>query len=186
MPSVKARLVIGLHELQVLRKVKWSSVRWTVLAVQWLRRWLNMLRNSFNMTDVLQLENLLLNSKYPWEVWTTLLVPSHIQTCVLLGFHEAKPTIKKLWRKKSLQICSPVMRLMVQALGHRLSLGLKLGSINPLNTELNPICCLLALLGAHDFLHVSRIRVKSLTLRRLMSYIYIYMEHPFLMFLDHT
>ena len=27
---------------------------------------------------------------------------------------------------------------------------------------------------------------KGLTLRRLMSYIYIYMEHPFLMFLDHT
>jgi len=26
----------------------------------------------------------------------------------------------------------------------------------------------------------------NLTLRRLMSYIYIYMEHPFLMFLDHT
>ena len=35
--------------------------------------------------------------------------------------------------------------------------------INPLNAELNPICCLLALLGAHPFLHVSRIRVKSLT-----------------------
>ena len=57
---------------------------------------------------------------------------------------------------------------------------------NPLNPELNPICYLLALLGAHHFLHVSRIRVKFLTLRRLMSYIYIYMEHPFLMFLDHT
>jgi len=28
--------------------------------------------------------------------------------------------------------------------------------INPLNPELNPICCLLALLGAHHFLHVSR------------------------------
>ena len=30
--------------------------------------------------------------------------------------------------------------------------------------------------------------MRSLTLRRLMSYIYIYiyMEHPFLMFLDHT
>ena len=27
---------------------------------------------------------------------------------------------------------------------------------------------------------------KSLTLRLLMSYIYIYMEHLFLMFLDHT
>jgi len=33
-------------------------------------------------------------------------------------------------------------------------------NINPLNPELNPICYLLALLGAHHFLHVSRIRVK--------------------------
>jgi hypothetical protein len=32
--------------------------------------------------------------------------------------------------------------------------------INPLNAELNPICHLLALLGAHLILHVSRIRVK--------------------------
>jgi len=44
-------------------------------------------------------------------------------------------------------------------------------AINTLNPELNPICYLLALL-AHHFLHVSRIRVKSLTLRLLMSYIY--------------
>ena len=44
-------------------------------------------------------------------------------------------------------------------------------SVNPLNAELNPICHLLALLGVH-FLHVSRIRVKSLNLRLLMSYIY--------------
>ena len=43
---------------------------------------------------------------------------------------------------------------------------------NPLNAELNPICYLLALLGAHHFLHVSKIRVKSLILRLLMSYIY--------------
>ena len=47
-------------------------------------------------------------------------------------------------------------------------------SVNPLNPELNPICCLLALLGAHHFLNFSRIMVKSLTLRLLMSYIYIY------------
>ena len=47
-------------------------------------------------------------------------------------------------------------------------------SVNTLNAELNPICCLLALLEAHHFLHVSRIRVKSLTLRLLMSYIYIW------------
>jgi len=43
---------------------------------------------------------------------------------------------------------------------------------NALNPELDPICYLLALLGAHHFLHVSRIRVKLLTLRLLMSYIY--------------
>jgi hypothetical protein len=34
-------------------------------------------------------------------------------------------------------------------------------SINPLNTELNPICRLLALLEAHHILHVSRIRVNT-------------------------
>jgi hypothetical protein len=32
--------------------------------------------------------------------------------------------------------------------------------LNPLNAGLNPICHLLALLGAHPILHVSRIRVK--------------------------
>jgi hypothetical protein len=31
----------------------------------------------------------------------------------------------------------------------------------PLNTELNPICYLPALLGAHPIFHISRIRVKS-------------------------
>jgi len=34
-------------------------------------------------------------------------------------------------------------------------------SFNPLNAELNPICHLLALLGAHHIFHVSRIRVKN-------------------------
>jgi len=33
--------------------------------------------------------------------------------------------------------------------------------INPLNAELNPICHLLELLGAHPILHVNRTRVKS-------------------------
>jgi len=37
--------------------------------------------------------------------------------------------------------------------------------INPLNDKLNPICHLLALLGAHHILHVSRIRVKDGILR---------------------
>ena len=45
-------------------------------------------------------------------------------------------------------------------------------TLNPLNPELNPICYLLVLLGAHHFFPVNRIRVKSLNLRLLMSYIY--------------
>ena len=47
--------------------------------------------------------------------------------------------------------------------------------VNSLNSELNPICYLLALLGAHHFLHISRIRVKLLTLaaRLLRSWVRI-------------
>jgi hypothetical protein len=37
----------------------------------------------------------------------------------------------------------------------------KPGCINALNAELSPICHLLALLGAHHILHVSRIKVKK-------------------------
>jgi len=36
-----------------------------------------------------------------------------------------------------------------------------LQKFDPLNAELNPICHLLALLGAHHILHVSRKRVKK-------------------------
>jgi uncharacterized ubiquitin-like protein YukD len=38
---------------------------------------------------------------------------------------------------------------------------------NPLKAELNPICHLLALLGAHHILHVSRISVKQLEILRV-------------------
>jgi len=69
---------------------------------------------------------------------------------------------------------------LLQCSSHKVSLKKKISElvlkfkINPLNPELNPICYLLALLGVHHFPHVSRIRVKSLTLRLLMSYIYIW------------
>ena len=60
-------------------------------------------------------------------------------------------------------------------LGSNIYMYADIGSaFNPLNPELNLICYLLALLGAHYFLHFSRIRVKSLNFRLLMSYIYIY------------
>jgi len=39
----------------------------------------------------------------------------------------------------------------------------------PLNTELNPICHLLALLGAHHILHVSRIIVKAQVVTEVWS-----------------
>jgi hypothetical protein len=39
--------------------------------------------------------------------------------------------------------------------------GTQLGMLNPLNAKLNPIGYLLALLGAHRILHVSRIRVNE-------------------------
>jgi hypothetical protein len=37
--------------------------------------------------------------------------------------------------------------------------------VNPLNAQLNPICHLLALLGTHHILHVSRIRVNDQRVR---------------------
>jgi len=45
-----------------------------------------------------------------------------------------------------------------------------MNNISPLNDQLNPICHLLALLGAHHILHVSRIRVK----RSILIYIVLY------------
>jgi len=46
---------------------------------------------------------------------------------------------------------------------------IKISIINPLNAELNPICHLLALLGAHHILHVSRIRVKKCMVHTVME-----------------
>ena len=42
-------------------------------------------------------------------------------------------------------------------------------AVNPLNAELNSICHLLALLGVHHFLHVSRIRVKHSLQQRVLN-----------------
>jgi len=44
---------------------------------------------------------------------------------------------------------------------HLLAIYSPCGIFNHLNSELNPICHPLALLGAHHILHVSRIRVKD-------------------------
>ena len=68
------------------------------------------------------------------------------------------------------------LKAAVSWIGHvnRMDTTRKVSQVfNPFNAELNSICHLLALLGVY-FLHLSRIRVKSLTIRLLMSYIYIY------------
>ena len=90
--------------------------------------------------------------------------PLYLSSPYFISFNLSLPYIislfisSKMKLKKNLMVTESVLGLL----------------INPLNPELNPICYLLALLGAHHFLHISRIRVKSLTLRLLMSYIYIY------------
>jgi hypothetical protein len=43
-------------------------------------------------------------------------------------------------------------------------------NINPLNAELNPICHLLVLLGAHPIFHINRIKVKKRTHFHLTMY----------------
>ena len=47
--------------------------------------------------------------------------------------------------------------------------------LNPLNAELNPICHLLALLGAHHILHISGLRVNILP---FMNNIYDVIDMP--------
>ena len=42
--------------------------------------------------------------------------------------------------------------------------------LNPLNAKLNSICHLLALLGAHHILHVSRIKVKNYVTNYVKNY----------------
>ena len=49
-----------------------------------------------------------------------------------------------------------------QMLSEEYSVGCYDYLLNPLNAKLNPICHLLALLGSHHILHVSRIRVNEL------------------------
>jgi hypothetical protein len=49
-----------------------------------------------------------------------------------------------------------------KGVGYRQVTGHKQDNFNTLKAELNPICHLLALLGAHLILHVSRIRVKKI------------------------
>jgi hypothetical protein len=48
---------------------------------------------------------------------------------------------------------------------------------NPLKAKLNPICHLLALLGSHNTVHVSRIRVNMNTIKTNLANDYALIEH---------
>jgi hypothetical protein len=74
--------------------------------------------------------------------------------------------LEKMWKNCACTICLFWGRLYLKCDGTwaetRFRLSEKRTSpFNPLNTKLNPIYHLLALLGAHPILHVSKIRVKS-------------------------
>ena len=65
--------------------------------------------------------------------------------------------------------CSNVRGCRTIALGHDICRVIQDSAVlyecfNPLNPELNPIFHLLVLLGAHPFLHISRIRVNEVIL----------------------
>ena len=113
----------------------------------------------------------------PSRMFTTnslclILCPIHEWRLLFLIFKSNLSSFA-LW-KTLLFVILPVHFVFHILLQHHISNAfMTLSLFNPLNAELHPICYLLALL-AHHFLHVSRIRVKSLTLRLLMSYIYIW------------
>ena len=135
-----------------------------------------------------------MDSSYEPALQQTLLTLKHTSTKVKVKFsiclinqvtyyeylREMEVQISTIWR------CEVSFTLRKELQHHRLGGahswseygGIEMSApqweVNHLKPELNPICYLLALLGAHHFLHVSRIRVKLLTFGLLMSYIYIY------------
>jgi hypothetical protein len=58
------------------------------------------------------------------------------------------------------------------------SLVLIMSQINPLNTELHPVCHLLALLAAHHIFHVSRVRVNPVQIMPCFCSIHICLCTP--------
>jgi hypothetical protein len=68
---IKALLVFGLHQLQVPRKARWTSVMPITLVCHQqlsLRRCFSVLMNAFEMTDRLQSESLQLSYQYSRKV----------------------------------------------------------------------------------------------------------------------
>jgi hypothetical protein len=88
---MKALLVVRLHELRVLRHAKQSSVTRVALAGQQqsLICCFNMLINSSETTDGLQLVELATELSVPKERVTILGAFGYLKKCVLVGYHTA-------------------------------------------------------------------------------------------------
>ena len=104
-----------------------------------------------------------------------------VDVILIVNTYQCSPRVRKSFRAPNISLREPKCKnrnpyraLVWKCEGRspfEISVLMLEENVNPFNPELNPICYLLALL-AHHFLHVSRIRVKSLTIRLLMSYIY--------------
>ena len=94
----------------------------------------------------------------PWSITTTKKIVKYFCTCVKITDF---PT-----NVKFLEVIHPWYVLYAWY-------------INPLNAELNPICHLLALLGAHHILHVSRIRVKKHSLSWFQTFAVFWILYVF-------
>ena len=109
----------------------------------------------------------LVPSKVPSCAFLSLSSPSSLTAETITNFQQNFSSSKEAisWITQKTWFDSRQVQESFLCLLRKRALRSKQSNINPLKPELNPICYLLALLGAHHFLHVSRIRVKLLTLR---------------------
>ena len=87
-------------------------------------------------------ENLIIFLFLLWRLQFVLYKDALQKACHTSGYYFMSLLSKKLYRRMS--DCEPL---------HLYE------NVDPLNAELNPMCHLLALAGAHHFVHVSRLRV---------------------------
>jgi hypothetical protein len=100
---------------------------------------------------------------YPWIIYSFHLFfyscVIHFTFCFAKNVHYCSLSVACCFISLHCAVYKPVhaeyLKTNVSSLLHE-----SIHSINPLNAKLNPICHLLALLGAHHIFHVSGVRVK--------------------------
>jgi hypothetical protein len=109
------------------------------------------MENGLNVWDLLHGLQMWHVSDFSVDILPVPVVPCELQWYIT-------EAVKQVTQDMLQQICKEwnYWDIAEQASRHVLNTWI---SFNPLNAELNPICHLLTLLGAHHILHVSRIRV---------------------------